>query len=95
MNSGALMPKNVNIYENLLKCCIFWISATNKVCNETLTSSSGWIASPDFDDDGYYDHYLNCFWTVHVKDNDVVFFQVLFVQIQYAEGCLHDYLEVC
>ena len=59
-----------------------------------MTKSSGWIASPDFDNDGEYDYYLNCYWTVLVKDTSVVVFQVLFVRIQFVDGCYQDFLEV-
>ena len=53
------------------------------------------IASPDLDQDGYYDMNVDCLWTVTVDINLLIRFQVQFVAIQLSPGCVPaDFLEV-
>ena len=69
-------------------------SALNKRCGGTFESDFGWITSPDLDFDDKYDYNVDCYWTVHVSDNDNIEFQVLYVEIAFSMDCRDDYLEV-
>ena len=55
----------------------------------------GLIVSPDIDSDGKYDFNVNCSWTVQVKrNNSIIEFQVMFIEIARSKGCKDDKLEV-
>ena len=44
-----------------------------------MTGSSGWIASPDEDNDGWYDFNNDCHWTIEVDPSKSILFQILYV----------------
>ena len=68
---------------------------TENHCGGTLKSSSGYITSPDFDDDGYYDFNVFCFWHIQVNPNASILYQFEYIQIEVTTGgCLTDYLRV-
>ena len=70
------------------------ISVEIQECGDKLTSSSGVIESPDEDNDGLYDHNLNCSWTVTAGEGFVVAFQITQLIIRYSHRCEQDRLEV-
>ena len=44
-----------------------------------MTGSSGWISSPDEDNDGWYDYNCKCNWTIEVDPSKHILFQILYV----------------
>ena len=44
-----------------------------------MTGSSGWISSPDEDNDGWYDYNCKCHWTIEVDPSKYILFQILYV----------------
>ena len=44
-----------------------------------MTDSFGWIASPDEDNDGWYDFNTDCHWTIEVDPSKAILFQILYV----------------
>ena len=48
-------------------------------CGGHVNGSSGWIASPDEDNDGWYDYNAKCHWTIEVDPSKDILFQILYV----------------
>ena len=59
-----------------------------------MPPAAGWIAPPDGDEDGCYDYNLECLYTVLGRKNEVIEFQVLYVDVEASSGCQFDYLSV-
>ena len=55
------------------------LTATVVSCGGQVTGSSGWITSPDEDNDGWYDFNTNCHWTIEVDPSKVISFQIMYV----------------
>ena len=75
-------------------CFTIYIAVKIQECGDKLTSSSGVIESPDEDNDGLYDHNLNCSWTVTAGKGFVVAFHITRLVIEYSYLCERDRLEV-
>ena len=52
--------------------CVSFLSGMQIPCGSALTDLSGLLRSPDFDQDGYYDHNLDCNWTIVTEPGHVV-----------------------
>ena len=59
-----------------------------------MPPTAGWIAPPDNDGDGCYDFNLDCLYTVLGRKNEIIEFQVLYVDVEASTGCEFDYLSV-
>ena len=59
-----------------------------------MPPAAGWISPPDGDGDGCYDYNLECLYTVLGRKNEVIEFQVLYVDVEASSGCQFDYLRV-
>ena len=64
-------------------------------CGGLLTEPSGFIHSPDVDNDGYYDSNQNCFWTITAPAEQVIFLKFLEFDIEFHVDCDYDFVEVC
>lgn len=60
----------------------------------TLNKTSGWISAPGLDEDGEYDHNLDCYWIVQYGESYTVLYQFLYVMVEYTYDCENDYLYV-
>ena len=70
-------------------------TASNKSCDYTVMEPSGVITSPDWDQDGYYEFNVNCFWTVKVGVYNVIRCLNMYVAIQFFSVCYAaDFVEV-
>ena len=58
------------IFKNLT-IPFFLLSVPTKDCGGVLTDISGWITSPDLDEDGRYDFNLNCTWIIEVDEKNI------------------------
>ena len=58
-------------------------------CGGALTDLSGLLRNPDFDQDGYYDHNLDCNWTIITEPGHVVLLlaQEEVFDIEASEWC--------
>ena len=72
----------------------FFLSVPTKDCGGILTDISGWITSPDLDEDGRYDFNLNCTWIIEADDKNYIKFQLLYVDMWVSEDCSGDRLLV-
>lgn len=78
----------------MLFALLCFISVQDKDCTETFRNSSGWIASPDQDANGFYDFNLKCFWTVVVDPSKHIRFQLSYIDIVTSPDCTLDYIAV-
>ena len=67
-----------------------FLAAQSKDCGGIVTKPSGWITSPDLDQDGFYDFNLNCSWIIEVAEYKLIAFQLLYLEIVPSEDCLVD-----
>ena len=51
---------------------VWFPSGIQTRCGRTLSKTSGVLQSPDFDQDGYYDHNLECDWTIVTEPGLIV-----------------------
>ena len=72
----------------------FLFSAFKKDHFSELPPTAGWITPPDYDEDGFYDFNLNCLYAVQGMDNEVIEFQVMYIDLEFSNGCQYDYLRV-
>ena len=63
-------------------------------CSFELLTAAGWITAPDNDDDGFYDFNFNCWYVVQGMDDELIEFQVLYVDLEASSGCKYDNLSV-
>ena len=63
-------------------------------CGEILTQRSGWITSPDLDEDGFYDFNLRCSWSIEVDEDKAISFRILYIDLWPAPDCVADNLDV-
>ena len=64
------------------------------VCGEVLNDSSGTLRSPDSDNDGLYDHNVDCQWIIVVHQDTRVELKILSMDIEQDETCGYDFLRV-
>ena len=67
-----------------------------EVCStsEYLIHDEGVFVSLDSDNDGMYDHNLNCMWILEAGDSQMVKLHVLGMDIEEDNTCSLDFLEV-
>ena len=63
-------------------------------CGAVLNELNGWITSEDRDNDGEYDHNLDCLWTIFAAPNNVLLIRIINVDIEWTLHCEYDYLKV-
>ena len=63
-------------------------------CGSVLNEFNGWITSEDQDNDGEYDHNLDCLWTIFAAPNNVLLIRILNLDIEWTLHCEYDYLKV-
>ena len=63
-------------------------------CKEILNQPSGFIHSPDLDNDGKYDTNQNCSWTLTAPEDHVIYLQFLEFDIEYYDNCIYDFVEI-
>ena len=73
---------------------MYLLLALNMDCFFELPTAAGWITAPDNDDDGFYDFNLNCVYVVQGMDDELIEFQVLYVDLEASSGCKYDNLSV-
>ena len=69
----------------------------NQDCGGSFNDSSGWISSPDEDDDGRYDSNADCWWSIDPGPSMKVALSFTLFEVGYwvaFEPCTNDYLEV-
>ena len=67
----------------------------NQDCGGSFNDSSGWISSPDVDDDGRYDSNADCWWSIDPgPSKEVALSFTLFEVGFFSYTCTNDYLEV-
>ena len=62
-----------------------------------MTDPSGVFHTPDFDEDGFYDKYLDCNWTIVVEPGYIV---LLLIQegmfdLEQSVWCLYNEMMLC
>ena len=73
---------------------MYLLLALNMDCFFELPTAAGWITAPDNDDDGFYDFNLNCVYVVQGMDDELIEFQVQYVDLEASSGCKYDNLSV-
>ena len=52
-------------------CYGLTVSASCQTCGGTLTATSGQIASPDFNNDGIFEHRIECEWNIEAEGKTI------------------------
>ena len=69
--------------------------APSQPCGGLLTEPTGLMKSPDLDQDGYYDNWVECFWTIRLDWRKIIELTIVSLKLEFDfDGCLTDYLEV-
>ena len=89
VNFNASLTSDVVSFEQLGPD--FFISV---ICGAILNASSGEIRAVDRNNDGLYDHMLDCHWTILSQPNQLIRLNILSIQLEDSIGCIFDYLEV-
>ena len=78
-----------------MSLCLMCRLAPTQPCGGLLTRASGRITSPDLDEDGYYDDWVECFWTIRADNYKIIEITIVSLIMEFDfDGCLTDYLEV-
>ena len=59
-----------------------------------IKSKSGFITSPDYDNDGLYDKNVDCLWTIQVEEGHFIRYMFQYIYIEDSDGCTKDTLWV-
>ena len=78
----------------MLPVFVYHLKVEVSVCGEVLNDSSGTLRSPDSDNDGLYDHNMDCRWIIAVHQDTRVEFKILSMDIEQHETCEYDFLRV-
>ena len=72
-----------------------FVSVACQECSTvSLSNSTGWITSPDYDRDGLYENNLLCLWVIYADDNEIIRLEFLEMDIEFDQKCRYDYLDV-
>ena len=63
-------------------------------CGGYLNSIQGDISLRDVDQDGRYDNYVSCNWSVMAAKGHVILFKIFSMDIEPSANCQYDYLKV-
>ena len=66
----------------------------NKSCGGVLTENTGWLASPDSDNDGLYDNDEDCWWFIIAEVYQAITINITDIDIEDNVVCGYDYLMV-
>ena len=66
----------------------------DEFCGKTLSQPSGFIFSPDWDNDGLYDLLVDCSWTITAEADERIELEILSIDIEVDETCDYDYIKV-
>ena len=66
----------------------------NKSCGSVLTETTGWLASPDSDNDGLYDNNEDCWWFIIADFYQAITINITDIDIEDNVVCGYDYLKV-
>ena len=67
--------------------CFHIFSKTDIPCGDTVTELPGLIMSPDLNQDGLYDNFMYCKWTIESFDGLLVEFDIPFIRLYPREEC--------
>ena len=73
---------------------VIFLSGLAEECGRSLVNSTGYIESPDSDNDGQYDHSVDCRWTIVGAENDTIELKMLKFDLEQDDMCSYDYLKV-
>ena len=59
-----------------------------------MTGTSGWVASPDIDEDGFYGNNERCLWIIETGIGKSVQIQFQYVDIEEELVCAYDFVTV-
>ena len=59
-----------------------------------MNASSGFIVSPDMDEDGTYDRLAECYWLIEADEDHLIEFQLLYLDIKRTYMCYLEELAV-
>ena len=63
-------------------------------CGGVLESTIGVILPLDVNEDGLYDYAVDCMWLIHVPNDHVVRYSIVYIYIQDSQQCSKDRLLV-
>ena len=63
-------------------------------CGGNLTEPSGFLHSPDHDNDGKYETNQDCYWTLTALEHQVINLKFLYFYLEDEENCIYDYVEI-
>lgn len=63
-------------------------------CGGSLSSPLGVFGTPDIDNDGMYDYYLDCLWTITANTNQVLNLTFSTFELESSSACRYDYVKV-
>ena len=66
----------------------------NKTCGGVLADTSGWLASPDFNNDGFYENDVDCWWFIVADIFQVIMINITEIDVEDNVVCGYDYLKV-
>ena len=69
-------------------------SGFTQSCGGFLTGTSGWVASPDIDEDGFYGNNEHCLWIIETGIGKSVQIEFQYVDIEEELVCAYDFVTV-
>ena len=63
-------------------------------CGGTIYDVNGIVSYPDFNNTRHYDDNTDCCWQIISNEASRIEISFLFMDIEWSDGCLWDYLEV-
>ena len=75
--------------------CNFTFTEYQSGCEEVLHEPSGFISSPDEDNDGQYEINQECHWTLWaLGGGQVIYFEFLEFDLEDSYLCVWDFVEI-
>lgn len=63
-------------------------------CDERIKQPSGFIHSPDLDNDGEYETYQNCLFTIIAPELQVIYMMFTEFDIEFSQDCGYDFVDI-
>ena len=99
-NYLRIIIKYSTLTSSLFQCCtsdlLLSFPGPAQGCGGVLnTTTAGRLTSIDSDNDGLYEHNLDCRWTILGGDNKVILLNIEGMDIEQHQSCVFDYIKVC